>query len=163
MRKNILTIALIMGLAVLTSAPALPQAAATLGTIEGSVKDATGGRLPGTSVTLRNDETGFVRTVLTNQNGNFKAPLLPLGPYTLTIELSGFQTLVRDGIILTIASTVTLPELTVEVGDGRGDGHRHGRVAGRWRLADPCRPLLSRKRPLQICPSTHVTSRISLR
>ena len=115
MRKNILTIALIMGLAVLTSAPALPQAAATLGTIEGSVKDATGGRLPGTSVTLRNDETGFVRTVLTNQNGNFKAPLLPLGPYTLTIELSGFQTLVRDGIILTIASTVTLPELTVEV------------------------------------------------
>ncbi len=107
--------ALVLALLAFASTPALPQAAGTLGTIEGTVKDATGGILPGSTVTVRNVDTGFTRSVLTGGRGNFKAPLLPLGKYSVTVELAGFNTLVREGIILTISSTVTLPNLTLEV------------------------------------------------
>ena len=110
--KNIL---LVLCVFLLGAGAVFPQAAATLGTIEGTVRDATGGVLPGASVTITNAETGFVRTVITDAGGHFRAPLLPLGPYTVQIELSGFQTLRREGIVLSIGSTATLSDLTVEV------------------------------------------------
>ena len=94
---------------------AFPQAAASLGTIEGTVDDTTGGVLPGATVTITNVGTGITRTVVTDAGGHFNAPLLPLGSYTLRVELSGFRTLIRDGLVLSIGSTVTLSDLTIDV------------------------------------------------
>ena len=63
--KRCLEAALVVALLIFTSAPALPQAGVTLGTIEGTVRDSTGGVLPGATVTIRNVDTGFTRVVVT--------------------------------------------------------------------------------------------------
>src|SRR3990172_6001315 len=79
------------------------------GTIDGRMVDATGAVLPGASVTLTNADTGLSRTVTTDASGRFRVPLLPVGPYVLTAELAGFQTLRRHGLVLTVSPHHTLP------------------------------------------------------
>jgi hypothetical protein len=61
------------------AAPAFGQSQAINGTIEGTIVDDQGGVLPGVSVTVTNLDTGDTRTVVTNESGLFRAPLLPLG------------------------------------------------------------------------------------
>ena len=61
------------------------------GTILGVVKDSTGAVVPGVSVTILNEETGLTRLVITGENGAFRAPALPVGHYTVRVELAGFQ------------------------------------------------------------------------
>ena len=66
------------------------QSDATSGTIEGVVSDATGGVLPGATVRLTNAATGFVRDVVTDEEGRYRGLALPLGTYTIAVEMSGF-------------------------------------------------------------------------
>ena len=87
-------------------APAAAQSQATTGEINGRVVDAQGGTLPGVSVTAKNPETGYVRTVTTNEEGLYLLPLLPPGAYDVTMELAGFSTSLRR-IALTVGATVT--------------------------------------------------------
>ncbi|HSF16225.1 MAG TPA: carboxypeptidase regulatory-like domain-containing protein [Vicinamibacteria bacterium] len=98
----------------LTVSPALSQTIGT-GGFDGRVVDATGAVLPGVTVTLTHVETGLTRTVVTDDNGRFRVPLLPVGPYTLTAELPGFQTLQRSGLILTIGQQQSLGDISIEV------------------------------------------------
>jgi hypothetical protein len=84
------------------------QSEATTGVIEGTVVDPTGAALPGASVVLKNTATNFEQTLTTNQQGRFRGLLLPLGPYRVTVTLSGFATLVREGIRLGVGQTITL-------------------------------------------------------
>jgi Carboxypeptidase regulatory-like domain/TonB-dependent Receptor Plug Domain len=86
----------------------LAQSEATTGVIEGTVVDESGGVLPGATVTLRNTATNFEKVLVTGSDGKFRALLLPLGPYRITIELSGFAKLVREGINLEVGQTITL-------------------------------------------------------
>jgi hypothetical protein len=58
---------------------AFAQSQSINGTIEGTVRDNSGGVLPGVSVTVTNADTGTSRTVVTNESGLYRAPLLPLG------------------------------------------------------------------------------------
>ena len=56
-----------------------PLSAQTLGTIAGSVKDASGGVIPGVSVTVTNKATNATRTTTSNEVGLFDFPALPPG------------------------------------------------------------------------------------
>src|SRR5204863_6041042 len=76
------------------------QSQATTGVIEGIVTDEGGGVLPGATVALRNTATNFEKTVISGGDGSFRALLLPLGPYRITVELKGFAKLVREGLDL---------------------------------------------------------------
>jgi hypothetical protein len=87
---------------------AFAQSEATTGVIEGTVTDEGGGRLPGATVTLRNTATNFEKVVSTGSDGSFRGLLLPLGPYRITVELSGFAKLVREGVDLGVGQTVNL-------------------------------------------------------
>ena len=71
-------------------------------TISGVVSDATGAVVPGATITLRNVETGARRTVTTDATGRYAAPQLGVGGYEVTATATGFQTLVRRGITLTV-------------------------------------------------------------
>ncbi|MBI4476081.1 MAG: TonB-dependent receptor [Acidobacteria bacterium] len=76
--------------------------------IVGSLKDQTGGVLPGATVTARNQETGLLRTAVSDAEGNYRLPALPPGVYTVSAELVGFGTETRPDILLVIDQTAIL-------------------------------------------------------
>ena len=65
------------------------------GGIRGTITDATGGILPGVTVTVANAETKIAQTVVTDEKGLFEVLYLNPGTYTVTAELSGFRTSVH--------------------------------------------------------------------
>lgn len=74
----------------------------------GTVMDATGDALPGVTITVTNAETGLQRTVVSGGNGQYQAPSLPVGTYSVEAALSGFQTLTNEGLRLQVGQQVTL-------------------------------------------------------
>jgi len=93
---------------------AFAQAGATA-QINGTVRDASGGVLPGVDVTATQTDTNFSRATVTDANGNFVISNLPVGPYRLNAMLSGFRTFQRTGIVLTVNADPTIP---IELGIG---------------------------------------------
>src|SRR5260221_8746879 len=85
-----------------------PSALAQNAQITGSVKDSSGAIIPGATVTVRNVDTGFSRTAVTNDVGEYRLPSLPPGRYALTSELSGFSTETRPDITLIIDQTAII-------------------------------------------------------
>ena len=69
--------------------------------ISGVVVDASGGVIPGATVSARNDATAGVATAVTSSNGTFSVPSLSVGTYTVTVSLDGFRTVVLKGVTAT--------------------------------------------------------------
>lgn len=92
------------------------QSQALNGKIEGIVTDSNGAAVPNATVTLRNIETGAERQVVTEADGIYRAPLLPLGTYQITVEAANFKKLIREGITLKTGQTATV-DMTLETGD----------------------------------------------
>jgi hypothetical protein len=88
--------------------PALGQSQAINGTIEGTVKDAQGGVLAGVTVTVTHLDTNASRVVVTNESGVYRAPLLPLGTFSVAFTLAGFSKHQQTGITLAAGQTVVL-------------------------------------------------------
>src|ERR1041384_2824993 len=104
------------GIVVVLFATALAFAqAGSTAQITGTVKDTSGGVLPGADVTVTQTDTGFARTVVTDENGLYVLPNLPIGPYRLQASLSGFRTYVQTGITLQVGGN---PVFNVELGLG---------------------------------------------
>ena len=89
----------------LLAGPARAQVQATTGVIEGIVTDPSGAVVPGAQVTITNVGTGFERRATTDEFGFYRAILLPLGTYRVTVEHSGFARLVLEGIEVTLGKT----------------------------------------------------------
>src|SRR5213594_3301630 len=99
---------LVINLLALSVIPVCLFAQSTTGTISGSVVDAQQAVIPGAMVTARNVETNISRSVLTNAVGRFRIPNLPVGPYEVSVELSGFARYLRLGIILILNQEAVL-------------------------------------------------------
>src|SRR5215471_18268653 len=80
----------------------IPVFAQATGKIEGVVRDEQGGALPGVTMTLRNQETGVTRNIVTEVDGRYSFPALSPGKYTVRAELSGFATQEAKDITITI-------------------------------------------------------------
>ncbi len=78
------------------------------GSINGVVHDKTGAALQGVTVTVRQIETGATRTLITDSDGRFSAPSLPVGNYTVSAKSEGFATDERGGISLAVAQSLQL-------------------------------------------------------
>ena len=87
----------------------------TSATISGTIKDETGGVLPGVDVVVTNVETGLMRSVVTDANGYFTLPGLPPGKYETRATLQGFRTGVQNGIALAVAQQAGL-NMVLKVG-----------------------------------------------
>jgi hypothetical protein len=74
------------------------------GTILGTVTDTTGAVVPGATVTIRNVNTGLVRTTETQADGSYRVPELPIGTYDVTAEKADFQTSVTSGVKVDVAA-----------------------------------------------------------
>ena len=97
------------------TASALAQTQAINGSIRGRVIDSAGAAVPLAKVTVLNDETGFTRTVSSEDDGYYVVPNLPLGTYTVTIQKEGFQTERHPGVSLT-AGAEAVVESQLKVG-----------------------------------------------
>jgi hypothetical protein len=86
------------------------------GTVVGTVTDQGGAVVPGAVVSLTNESTQFARTAITNESGQYVATSFPTGRITLKVEHPGFQRLVRSGVELTAADTLTV-DLQMTVGN----------------------------------------------
>ena len=102
-------------IALVAPAAAAAQAQAANGNIEGIVRDTTDAPLPGVTVTVTNMDTGTARTSITNDEGVYRAILLPLGRYRIVAELQGFKTFEQQGITLSAGQTALI---NVQLGVG---------------------------------------------
>ena len=100
-------------LLICSAAPRL--AAQTSGaTLLGRVVDQSGAGVPGATVTATAPATGLTRSVLSEADGIYSVPSLPVGTYDVTFTLSGFKTAERKQLELNVASTLRL-DVTLEV------------------------------------------------
>src|SRR5436190_7389101 len=84
--------------------------------LAGAVVDADGGVLPGATVAIKNDATGEVAQLVTNEAGAFSAPALRPGSYTVTVTLQGFKNAVLKNVTLTAGAPANLPKITLALG-----------------------------------------------
>lgn len=91
------------------------QSSAINGTIEGVVRDSSGGAVPGVAVTVINTGIGLNRVVTTNDSGLYRIQLLPLGTYRVEAEIPGFRKFAQDGVVLTAGMTARI-DVTLELG-----------------------------------------------
>lgn len=74
----------------------------TTGIISGTVSDPTGAVIPGATVLLKNVETGIQHTASTDASGHYRVPELGLGNYEVDVQATGFQSVERTGIALSV-------------------------------------------------------------
>src|SRR4051812_27299569 len=87
------------------------------GSIVGSVLDTSGAGVPEAKVTVTDTNRNVVvRTAKTDHEGNYAAPLLAVGTYSVTVEAAGFKRAIRKDIILNANDKLTAV-LNLEVGD----------------------------------------------
>jgi hypothetical protein len=90
---------------ILTAVAATPVSAQTFrGTILGTVTDTSGAAVLNAKVSALNVATGVERTTETNGDGSYLIPELPIGTYKVTIILSGFQSVVTNGVVVDVAA-----------------------------------------------------------
>ena len=64
--------------------------------------------LPGVTVTATSPSLLGANTAITEADGRYLFPSLPSGRYTLQFELSGFQTVKRENIVLALGQTLSV-------------------------------------------------------
>jgi len=112
----------------LLASSAQSQGLGGAGTVQGTVKDPTGGVMQAVQVRISNPVTGFSRTATTDAAGKYVFNNMPPNPYHITVEAQGFQTLERDvdvrsGVPITMDLTLALAgaSTAVEVIGHAGD------------------------------------------
>ena len=93
---SFLRFALLFGFCLLLSGPLFAQV--NTGRILGTVTDQSGGVIAGAMVTVTNTGTGVARTLTADQAGEYIAPNLTLGTYSVRATAMGFQTFERQNI-----------------------------------------------------------------
>ncbi len=91
------------------------NAQALYGTLTGSVKDSSGGAIPGVEVTVTNATTNLSSTSISNDVGNYTAANLPNGRYTVRAVLTGFREAVIEGVTIN-AGNITRQDIVLQVG-----------------------------------------------
>ena len=79
-----------------------------LAAVFGIVSDGSGAVIPAAQVTIVNNATGLKRGTITDGAGQYHLSGLPTGTYTVRTEKQGFQSQIREGIVLASASEVMI-------------------------------------------------------
>jgi hypothetical protein len=94
-------------LAVALACPGVAMAQ-SVGTISGMVMDESKAGVPGAVVVAKHEGTGATREIITDGEGRYSLPLLPIGSYTISASMSGFQTQERSKVLLEVQQSLTL-------------------------------------------------------
>ena len=106
---------LMLLLAAVLLCPALAGAQAVTGTMIGRITDGSGAVVPGVTVTLTNTGTKLTRVVTTDTDGEYTAPSLPPGRYTIVAEIPGFKSVTMPDVALGVDQRLRM-DLKLEVG-----------------------------------------------
>ncbi|BDU76903.1 TonB-dependent receptor [Mesoterricola sediminis] len=87
-------------------APLLAQGVSSQ--LTGRITAKGGGGIAGATVTIRNQETGLIRTAVTDANGRYFAPTLPVGAYAVTVAAKGYQTAANLKVTLNLGDAAPL-------------------------------------------------------
>jgi outer membrane receptor protein involved in Fe transport len=90
------------------AAAAAQTVTSTTGAINGTITDSTKSVLPGVAVTLSGPALMGTSTTVTDQHGFFRFSTVAIGEYKLTFELTGFGTIAREGIRVSVGFTATV-------------------------------------------------------
>ncbi len=86
--------------------------------VSGLILDPSHLGVGGAEVTIRNEKTGGRRTTKSNESGFYSLPTLNPSEYRLTIRATGFDTIVREGIMLEVGESARI-DFTLRIGDSR--------------------------------------------
>ncbi|HWB97715.1 MAG TPA: TonB-dependent receptor [Bryobacteraceae bacterium] len=91
-------------------------AADPTGSVGGTVSDPSNAPVAKVRVVVANTATGLTRETITAGDGGFVFPLIPVGPYTLTVEAPGFRRFEQRGITVAANANATVP-VVLQVGN----------------------------------------------
>jgi hypothetical protein len=103
-------------LALLLGAAVASWGQTATGQITGTVKDASGAVMTKVKITVTNQLTGLTRDTLTSEAGDYVVPLLPVGVYVVTGELTGFKAAVHSDVPLNV-DQIQRVDLNLDPGD----------------------------------------------
>jgi hypothetical protein len=95
--------------------PAYAAAQAVSGTILGSATDANGAALAGVKITITHTQTGLTRAITSDSDGEYVAPNLPPGAYTISAEMPGFKRLSLGNVQLNVDQKARI-DIKMDVG-----------------------------------------------
>ena len=101
--------------AAIVAAASLHGQAVSVATLTGRVVDEQNAIIAGAQIRITGVETGTVYNTLTNADGLYTVPSLPIGAYTLNATLQGFQTYVQTGLLLRVGDHAQI-NITMKVG-----------------------------------------------
>ncbi|MGZ5382226.1 MAG: carboxypeptidase regulatory-like domain-containing protein, partial [Thermoanaerobaculia bacterium] len=81
----------------------------TTGDIDGTISDSNGAPLAGASVEIKSSSLQGTRMAVTDAAGRFRFPALPPGIYTVIASLSGFTTVEKNNVRVTLGAVASLP------------------------------------------------------
>lgn len=96
--------------------PQLNQAQVLYGSIVGNVTDTNGAAVAGATINITHKETGQARQAVTDASGSYDFPTVLAGTYTVKVGKSGFKTMTRETIAVTL-NNVTRADIWLEVGE----------------------------------------------
>ena len=126
MRQRLSVFALMGLLLSVASTDLLAQV--TTATISGTVSDSSGATVPDAMVQVKNTGTGITQSTNTDGQGRFTVPSLLVGVYQVTAAKAGFQTVVRDGVTLTVGGS-SVVDFSMPVGQSQQTVTVEGQVS----------------------------------
>ena len=104
----------VFALTLLLSLPASAQEFRA--TLSGRVSDPSGSGVPGVRIEARSAATGAAAAATSAEDGSYRIPFLDPGLYTLTLEKTGFQKSIRQGVQLQVAERAVL-DIPLQLGE----------------------------------------------
>jgi hypothetical protein len=89
--------------------------AQTTGSLLGVITDQNGAVIPSATVRVTNTDTGFTATTVSNAEGSYLVPLLPIGHYSIAVTASGFKSFTESNVLVPVAQEIRV-DIKLEIG-----------------------------------------------
>jgi len=106
---------MLLAFVVLGTTPALHAQAVSIASVTGHVTDAQGALVAGAQIKMTGVDTGASYQAVTNADGIYTFPSLPIGAYRFESTVAGFQTYIQNGLVLRVNDHVQI-DVTMRVG-----------------------------------------------
>jgi hypothetical protein len=117
------------------------QTGGNSGQIVGQILDPSSASVVGAEVTVRNENTNFSRSATTDETGRYAVSLLPLGPYEVTVNATGFEPAKQEALV-SLGSTISA-NFNLSVGVNREAVQVKGEMLTADTTAAPSKSILT--------------------